>query len=226
MSQYPLDEEGVTSILNQLIQHSNAQNHLIQKLGEVLREAQGEADSYDCSWYDEAETLLKQIHDRKTAFQNFRFDQKNGHKTGQISPFEAGLVPTPEITEGGDTLSEAELAAYFNEPTPKPKKVKKEKSLNKMTLEEIKDWEKAQDNATDIYKVSARVKNLARVNGSTLTPVGEALCNLYTHVLKALYDFSDTVTDKEIKIQLVEVIKKQEGMPGNFITSVNPQVTK
>jgi hypothetical protein len=94
------------------------------------------------------------------------------------------------------------------------------KNLNEMTLEEIQDWEKEQDNSTDIYKIAARIKNLARVDGrASLTPVGDSLCNVYTHIIKRLYDFADTLKSEDEKKCLYELVKKSEAMPGDLIRS-------
>lgn len=103
---------------------------------------------------------------------------------------------------------------------------KKEKDVLDMTPEEVKEWEKEQDNSDDIYKIVARVKNHARSKSATLTPVGDALCNTYTHVIKSFYDFANSLTDKNDKIRLIELIRKNETMPGDFIMAVTPTKPK
>lgn len=97
---------------------------------------------------------------------------------------------------------------------------------NKLTPEE--EFEKQQNDSTDIYKVAARVKNLARsvpsVNGRSsadLTPAGEALCNLYAHVLKSLYDFSETLESPK-KEELYDILRKHEEMPRTLISAMKP----
>jgi len=92
------------------------------------------------------------------------------------------------------------------------------------TLEEIEAWEKANNDSNDIYRLSARVKNLAVIEGkASLTPVGAMLCNTYTHVLKALYDFSETIQDKAVKDRLVEILRNSESMPAKFILASKPR---
>lgn len=98
---------------------------------------------------------------------------------------------------------------------------------NKLTPEE--EFEKQQNDSTDIYKVAARVKNLARsvpsVNGRSsadLTPAGDTLCNLYTHVLKSLYDFAETL-DKPTGEKLYNLLRQQEDMPARVIELLRPK---
>ena len=94
------------------------------------------------------------------------------------------------------------------------------------TTEEVDAWQEAQDNSNDIYKVSARVKNLARSSGGALTPAGNMLCNLYTHVLLDLYTFAETIKDEKIKNDLINRIRSHEGLPGNLVNAANPGVKK
>ncbi len=124
----------------------------------------------------------------------------------------------------GEEMSEEDLAKYFKEKKEEPKQ--KAKTLKEMTKEEIESWERAQDNSTDIYKIAARVKNLARGPGMNLTPQGEMLANTYTHVLKAFYDFAEKIEDKNIKAQLTDLIRSQEGMPGNLISAAGAGVRR
>lgn len=123
-----------------------------------------------------------------------------------------------EEAKFGQEMTEEDLEKHFNQ---KRAKIKKEqpKTLDKMTLDEIREWEKTQDNSTDIYKIKARVSNLARGGNASLTPQGEMLCNTYTHVMKAFYDFADKVADKNVKISLLKLIRLQEGMPGTLIAA-------
>ena len=86
---------------------------------------------------------------------------------------------------------------------------------------EMEEWELAQNNSDDIYKIAARVKNLARIDGSaSLTPAGEALCNTYVHVLKSFYDFADSLKDKDVKDKLYDLIRNNENMPRNLISAM------
>lgn len=112
--------------------------------------------------------------------------------------------------------NEEELAKYFGEPPPVKKEVK---ALKDMTAEEIIALETKQDNSNDIYKLSARVKNLARSGGAALTPMGDALCNTYTHVLKAFYTFAETMTNQDEKDRFLLLIRRHEDMPSNVIAA-------
>ena len=72
---------------------------------------------------------------------------------------------------------------------------------------------------TDIYAVAARVKNLARTAGkepNNLTPVGEAMCNLYVHVLRIFYEYAETLPET-LKNELNWVISTQEDFPAKVI---------
>jgi len=121
-------------------------------------------------------------------------------------------------TNPDDEMTSEEVAKLMGEK-PKKRKRKKEKDLFDMTKEELEAWEKSQDNSNDIYRVSARVKNLARESaGANLTPVGEALCNTYTHVLLSLYAFAETLKNKKTKMKLIELIRKHEEMPAQVIS--------
>jgi hypothetical protein len=121
-----------------------------------------------------------------------------------------------EAAEFGEELSEAELARQFNEQLQKPKPVK---ALSEMTLEDIKSMESAANNSTDIYKIKARVANLARESGGSLTPTGEILCNTYTHVLKSLYEFAEKIEDGDLRNRLTILIRNSEGIPGTVISA-------
>lgn len=125
----------------------------------------------------------------------------------------------------GGELTEEELERRFNQKRTKIKKVETKK-LSDMSLEEIEDWERKQDNGTDIYKISARVKNLARGGNASLTEQGEMLCNTYTHVVKAFYDFAEKIDDKNTKIQLIQLIRSHENMPGNLIAAAGAGVKR
>lgn len=231
MNKYPLDEHGIQNIIRDFVQHDLAQRELIDRLAGFLIQSLPYVDEDDSELKEDAQKLLKELYSRKLDFSNFRFDQQNGHKTEAISPYAGDpgknidiVTETQlnQVEEGfGEPMSEAELAAHFGESLPKKKK---SKSINKMSLEEIQEWEKKQDNSNDIYKVSARVKNLARSGNANLTPVGDMLCNTFTHVLKAYYDFAESLQDKEVKIKLIELTRKQEEMPGHFIAATQAGV--
>ena len=69
----------------------------------------------------------------------------------------------------------------------------------------------------DIYRVAARVKNLARIAvDANLTPSGEGLCNSYIHVLMSLYSFAEKL-EEPLKSELIRLVKENEDMPARVI---------
>lgn len=123
----------------------------------------------------------------------------------------------------GEEMSEEDLQKHFKEA---PKANLPVKRLNDMSMDEIKDWEKAQDNSTDIYKIAARVKNLARGGNAALTAQGDMLCNTYVHVMKSFYDFASTIVDNATREELIQLIRSHENMPGNLIAAAGVGVKK
>jgi hypothetical protein len=197
-------------------------------------------------WYKEADKFIKLQDKIKLDHDNRLFNEKNGISEKQssiaLTPEIANnssstilgvntMITDPEQNKQlnkqeasfGEELSENDIASHFNE---RPRKKKSGVDLSEktpfkyMTLEQINEWERKQDNSNDIYKVKARVSNLARGSGASLTPVGEALCNSFVHVLKSLYDFAETIPDKSLRISLIEKIKSNEGMPGTLIAAM------
>lgn len=236
MDKYPLDAQALEDISRDILQHSRAQDILIVELRSLLEDAMEDVDEdAQPEWFEDAEILFKTISARKVDYENHRFNQQNGYNKKSNSPYpDIKPLPSGRIdvvdeaklnsveSDFGPQMSEEEIARHFGEATRK-KKPKKSK-LKAMTNEEILEWEKAQDNSNDIYKVSARVKNLARVGGATLTPAGDMLCNTFTHTLKALYDFAETVEDKSVKIKLIEAIRNQESMPASLVAAFSAGV--
>jgi hypothetical protein len=99
-----------------------------------------------------------------------------------------------------DEMTPEEAAALFGVPVPEEK-------------EDLFPEE-------EIYSISARVKNYARSSANAnLTPVGESLCNTYTHNIKALYMFSHSLNETD-RTNLVALIKEQEKTPAIFIASI------
>jgi hypothetical protein len=232
---YPLDAQAIEDISRDILEHDRANKRLIAELADLLSQAiifPSEEDRDSLDWIEPAQKLLKTMYVRGTDFETHRFNQKNGHNVKQNSPYKDTFRPIDPMAEGklnameadfGEEMTEEEVARLFKEP--RPKKKKKEKSLNKMTLKEIEAWEKAQDNSNDIYKVSARIKNLARQGaGANLTPAGDVLCNSHTHLCKAFYDFAETVEDKDTKIKLMELIRINESMAANVISALGAGV--
>lgn len=237
MNKYPLDAQAIDDIARDIQQHDRATRETILTLAGFLVQAMKDADAQgmdEAEWYEDATLFLKDFNTRKMDFENHRFNQKNGHNVRKNSPYQDGERAIDLMTEGklnameaefGEELSERDIAKFFKEKIPK-KKEKKEKGLNKMSLKEIESWEKAQDNSNDIYKVSARIKNLARQGaGANLTPAGDVLCNSHTHLIKAFYDFAETVEDKETKMKLVNLIRSNEGMAANVISALGSGVS-
>jgi hypothetical protein len=62
----------------------------------------------------------------------------------------------------------------------------------------------------DLYSLAARVKNLARGEDASLTPMGEKLCNLYIHVLMDLYKYAEGLPEPH-KISLMTLVESKEG---------------
>lgn len=139
----------------------------------------------------------------------------------------------------GEEMSEAELERLFSEKS-KPKAPKPQKRLKDMSDSEISRTpvqelqklvdaaeaeERQQDMSNDIYKVKARVSNLAvSISGGNLTPVGEMMVNSFVHVVKDLYDFAENLQDREIRSRLMERIRKHESMPGTLISAASAGV--
>jgi hypothetical protein len=238
---YPLDEQGIAEISNDILQNHRSQMKLVADLAELLRTAMecvDEDDAEENPWLDEANELLSNISKRKIDFETHRFNQKNGHGVSEKSPYKASptetSLPIDVVDEGrlnaieneSGEMSEEEVAALFQTQVPEPKaKKKKLKPLNKMSMEEIEEWERQQDNSNDIYKVQARVKNAAsRAVKANLTPQGIMVCNTFVHMLKLLYDFAATVDDKDTRIKLTNLVKSQEDMPASLISALNAGV--
>jgi hypothetical protein len=110
----------------------------------------------------------------------------------------------------GESMSSEEMSRHFGE-----KHVPDAEIPNFNSAEDAEKWEKEQDESSDIYKIKARVVNAV---GANLTPVGEILCNSYTHVMKAFYNFAESLNDID-KERLKELIRSQEGMPANVISA-------
>lgn len=218
-------------------------------LTEAMNEMDMEDNGRYSEWYDEAKKMLELQKRLKVEHENRLFNAKNGHpdkssvevtvvQTGKIDSSSdiihvPGIKIDPEMNAKlneaekgfGEEMSEDDLAKHFRE---KPKKnvvrgvdMSKKHPFKGMTLEEIEEWEAKQDNSNDIYKIKARVQNLVAGTGGSLTAVGEMMVNSFVHVAKDLYDFAETIPDKEIKINLIERVKKHENMPASLIAAVS-----
>lgn len=154
-----------------------------------------------------------------------------------ISPEESARLN--DVEKGfGEELSESDIARMFGESQkrakPKQKKLKdmSQGEINRTSPEELQklvdeaeEDDRAQENSNDIYKIKGRVQNLAvGISGGNLTPVGEMMVNTFVHVIKDLYDFAETLPDKNTRVMLTERIRKHEGMPGNLIHAASAGV--
>lgn len=249
---YPIDPATTESFFGHLISHDRAQREFVKALSGLLKEAMSEMGADDTEWYGEAKKLFKIQANINMLHENRLFDAKNGHQDKHTVTVE-GPVPTgntaieskvsvpgvqidPETNVRlneeekafGAEMTEEELAKMFNE---KPKKGKggvdlsAKNPFNGMTLDEINEWEAKQNNSNDIYKIKARVQNLAvGISGGNLTPVGEMMTNTFVHLFKDLYDFAEAIEDKPTKIALIEKIRKHESAPGNLISAATAGV--
>ena len=77
----------------------------------------------------------------------------------------------------------------------------------------------------NIYQISGRIKNHAAAKDHAFSPQGVALCNMFTHVVKELYDFAETLEDKEAASKLRDVIRRQETFPANLLDLFKPVET-
>jgi len=243
---YPIDPATTETFLGHLISHDRAQRQYITAISELLKEAMGESGAKETDWYREAKSLFKIQANINMLHENRLFDAKNGHQDKHTVTVEApvplgnveieskvsvpGVQIDPETNVRlneeekafGEEMSEEELAKLFGQKVDKKGGVdlSKKNPFNGMTLDEINEWEAKQNNSNDIYKIKARVQNLAvGISGGNLTPVGEMLTNTFVHLFKDLYDFAETIPDKEVKIALTEKIRKHESAPGNLISA-------
>lgn len=77
------------------------------------------------------------------------------------------------------------------------------------------------DSPTDIYAISARVMNAARMAvGANLTPAGTMVCNTFSTTLKEFYDFAENLEDAMIRKDLKNLIKAQEEAPARPIVAL------
>lgn len=230
---YPIDSQTTEAFFNHLVTHDRAQRQYIQALTILLQTAMEEMGMDDTEWYPEAEKLLAFQKKLDVDHANRIFNEKSGH----VLPTEAIAVPGVTISREGDAalsqleaeefgkeMTEEEIAAVFREKVKPKAKDTLDLKKKDLTIEEIEDWEAKQNNSNDIYKVKARVANLARGGGASLTPVGEMMVNTFVHVVKDLYDFAETIEDKTLRIKLIERIRKHENMPGNLIAATSSNV--
>ena len=105
----------------------------------------------------------------------------------------------------GNEMSETEAAKLFGETSPAS-----QPALDAETEELV-----------NIYRIKARIGNAVAATGGSMTRTGEGLVNSFTHVVKAMYDFALTLKDPVEKQALLDLVKKHESMPADFIKSVS-----
>ena len=245
---FPIDAATTDAFFGHLIANERAQRQMIQALSELLKEAVDMTKGLNIDedsmpeWLDEATKLLKIQNQIKMENENRIFNEKNGH----AQPVTKTLTPEVVNSDYSDVsmgprspsdgeYSEAELTRMFGTKSTNKKKSLKEMSeeeINRAPVQELQklvtqaeEDEIRQDNSNEIYKVKARVGNLAvSISGGNLTPVGTMMVNSFVHVVKDLYDFADTLTDNEIKSKLYDRIRKHESMPGTLIAAASAGV--
>lgn len=237
---YPIDSKTTETYLGHLVAHDRAQCQLVQALTILLQTAMSEMGMEDTEWYPEAEKLLRMQDRLKVDHENRIFNENNqpysspditqnlGVVSGQITDPHMNANISEREKEFGEEMTEEDLVKHFREKVSKKSKNGLDLSKKDLTLEDIKDWERKQDNSNDIYKIKARVQNMVAATGGSLTSVGEMMVNSFVHVAKDLYDFAETIPDKPLKIKLIERIRKHESMPATLIaaTSANVKVNK
>jgi hypothetical protein len=222
-----LDAESIQNSLKTLANHDRAQREYIQKLTSIIESAMIEMGSEDSDWFQEAKELMQFNETNRIDNENRRFhentlraqEELENPKRRHAKAIVRDVVQQDHEYDG--ELAQNDLAKYFKE---RPVKPTNQPNFGKMSLEQIEEWERKQENSNDIYKIKARVANLARGGGASLTPQGEMLCNTYVHVLKSFYDFADRIPDREMRLRLIELIKSNEGMPANLINAAGAGV--
>lgn len=224
MNTFPLAPQEVKAFTQELsrfgqfiLEHDKAQNAELKLLRGFVQEALQMQGAKDTIWEEEVRFYLEKL----TRDNRDRQNQDFFNKTRQITTDDhvKDLIADTPLESG--EMSESDIASHFQETVPllSAQVDRLKKPLGKMSLEEIDQWEKDQDNSNDIYKVAARVKNLARDGKLSLTPAGEAMCNIFVHMLLELYKFASSVEDKETKVKLNSLIRKQETVPANVISA-------
>lgn len=249
MYRYPLDQETTNELYAHLLNHDKYNRESISKLLSVLAQALSETEDEETYWQEEAQSAIRFHQTLNVDHENRKFDENNLRLARNMVPKTPRpaipnipeVLPPPPVDLSkefalnkseesfGPAMTEEELARHFNE-VPKIRSKKKDKEKNpdfqRMSIKEIEEWEKKQDNSNDIYKIKARVANLARGGGGVLTPVGEMLCNSFVHVLKDMYDFFDTIQDQDLRIRCIERLRKHEGMPASLVNAAGAGVKK
>jgi len=77
----------------------------------------------------------------------------------------------------------------------------------------------------DIYQISGRLKNILASADMALSPAGTVLINLYTHVLKSLYDFAESLPAPHNQ-ELMALLLTKEEFPKDVIKLTLPKKNK
>lgn len=244
MKDFPLDQKSVEELTGgfnllskTILLHDREQRAQIQTLKQFVMEAMQFEGAAETAWFEDVQDFLNESWKIANEQEGARFNRSNGHKIPRSYETPAEIVKRvadasesdfeEKKSSSSEEMTEEDLGAHFGTtPTPKPRKDRLRKPLSKMSVEELDDLQKAEeeaaDNSNDIYKVKARVANLARMNGVVLTPQGEMLVNTYVHSLLALYSFAESIKDKGTREALIKVIRAQESMPANLIKVALP----
>lgn len=209
-----IDIASAETMFGKLIHNNRCQHHAIELLSLLLKEAIMENKNSESEWVKQASNLLN-TQDAPMEIPNEK-----------VENYSAPIIASDATI--GEEVSEAELSRHFGEKLDqkdKPEVDLSEKDPFKdMSLEQIKAWERTQDNSNDIYKVKARVQNHVSYTGGSLTGVGEMLCNSYVHVLMSLYEFSGKIKDSTTRQELINIVKKSESMPADLIAAISKNV--
>jgi hypothetical protein len=252
---YPLDPSTFSETINTLVEHNKMQEVLVQKVCSLLQLAMDDAEYADSEWYVESETLFKDMHALKMYHESRRFNEDNFRKQYGFEPAQRvkgsidrlndlSDLPMVDDQEEAPEMSHTELDVALNSKRSMKKRRyvgNPQRGLQQMSEDEISSTpvnklkelvaqaeldEQASDNSTDIYKIKARVANLARGPGMSLTPQGVQLCNTFVHVLKSFYDFADKIQDPNVRVPLIKLIRSHEKMPGVLIASAGAGVVQ
>lgn len=250
-----MDSATFIETANQLLEHNKTQENLVNRVCGLLKESMSYVEEgEEEEWYFQAQTLFVDLHALQMYHESRRFNEDNFRKQFGYEPKarvadsinrinEPVDIPVLEPQDDHGEMSETELNKLFNgnREVKRHKQASSKRGLRQMSEREIASTsidklkelvadatieEHAMDNSTDIYKIKARVANLARGPGMQLTPQGEQLCNTFVHVLKSLYDFADRVHEEKTRTSLIKLIRSHETMPSVLIAAAGAGVVQ
>lgn len=98
------------------------------------------------------------------------------------------------------------------------------KDLAALFGEEFKEEKAVQLAEDDLQRIASRVKNKARMAAQgNLTPVGDILCNSFSHVLNRLHKFANGLPEND-QLILKVLLRAAEEMPGEVVSAAKSQV--